>query len=134
MSQQNHHRVLLVEDNVPLGLVTSEVLKQLGHDVDWRVSADEAFDTLSHANQFDAILLDLGLGADDGVSLIGALRQRGFALPPILIFSAQPVDALRFAARATGATAILQKPCTAVQLDAAILLAVSGNQAGTRRS
>lgn len=123
--QRTHHCILLVEDDEPLGFVTSEVLKQLGHDVDWRVSANEAFDSLSRENHFDAVLLDLGLGTDDGVSLIDALRKRGVALPPLLIFSAQPVDALRFAARATGAAAILQKPCTAVQMDAAIVLAVA---------
>lgn len=117
--------ILLVEDDVPLGLVTSEVLKQLGHDVNWAVSANEAFDTLIGEGHFDAVLLDLGLGSDDGVALIDSLRERGCDLPPLLIFSAQPVETLRLAARATGAAAILQKPCTASEMDAAIVRAVA---------
>lgn len=122
---QIHRSILLVEDDVALGLVTSEVLKQLGHAVDWRTSANDAFDTLSGENHFDAVLLDLGLGNNDGVSLVDTLRKRGFELPPLLIFSAQPVDVLRLAAQATGAAGILQKPCTAVELDAAIVRAIS---------
>lgn len=120
--------ILLVEDDVPLGLVTSEVLKHLGHDVDWAISANQALDTLSGEMHFDAMLLDLGLGLgdDDGVSLVDTLRERGCVVPPLLIFSAQPVDVLRVAARTIGAAAILQKPCTATELDAAIAHAISG--------
>jgi CheY-like chemotaxis protein len=108
--------VLLIEDDSALGAVTTEVLTHLGHDVAWSTSANAAFASLSHDHAFDAILLDLGLGAQDGVTLVKALRERGCNLPPLLVFSAQPMDALRRAARATRAVGILQKPCTATQL------------------
>jgi DNA-binding response OmpR family regulator len=112
--------VLLIEDDPALGAVTTEVLTQLGHDVAWSSSADAAFSSLSRDHEFTAILLDLGLGEYDGVMLVKALRERGCDLPPLLVFSAQPIDALRRAAQATGAVGILQKPCTAHELAAAL--------------
>ncbi len=105
--------------------MTSEVLKQLEHGVDWTLSANQAFEALSCENRFGAVLLDLGLGGDDAVSLIDALRERGSSLPPLMIFSAQPVETLRFGARATGAAEILHKSRTSGEMNAAFMRAVS---------
>ncbi|MDR3386079.1 MAG: response regulator [Rudaea sp.] len=117
--------VLLIEDDPALGSVTAEVLTQLGHEVAWSTSANAAFASLSHDHEFDAVLLDLGLGEYDGVTLVNALRHQGHKLPPLLVFSAQPIEALRKAARATGAVGILQKPCTATQLADALQRALA---------
>ncbi len=117
---ESNARVLLIEDDPALGAVTTEVLTQLGHDVAWSTSATAAFTSLTRENAFDAVLLDLGLGETDGVTLVTLLRNQGHALPPLLVFSAQPIDALRRAARATGAVGILQKPCSAMQLATAL--------------
>jgi DNA-binding response OmpR family regulator len=119
-SDRSNSHILLIEDDPALGAVTTEVLKHLGHEVDWMVSANEAFVSLSQEHDFDAVLLDLGLGADDGATLVNALRKYGHALPPLVVFSAQPLDALRRAAGITGALAILQKPCSASDLDEAL--------------
>ncbi|HEX6834704.1 MAG TPA: response regulator [Rudaea sp.] len=110
-------RVLLVEDDPALGMVTVEVLHQLGYRVDWSSSADEAQSALARDESFDVMILDLGLGQSHGVELIDAIRTHGYRIPPIVIFSAQPVDSLRHAAVATAAVAILQKPCSASQLE-----------------
>lgn len=110
-------RVLLIEDDPAQGVATCDVLRYLGLDVDWAVSADDAFASLAHQHDFDAVLLDLCLGVTDGVSLISALRGAGHRLPPLLVLSAQPLEALHRAAMITGAVAILQKPCSAVDLN-----------------
>ncbi len=116
MDNESNARVLLIEDDPALGAVTTEVLTHLGHDVAWSTSAEAAFVSLARDHAFDAVLLDLGLGGSDGVSLVNSLRSKGYELPPLLVFSAQPIDALRRAAKATGAVGILQKPCSATQL------------------
>ncbi len=77
---------------------------------------------------FEAVLLDLRLGADDGAALIWRLRSHGYALPPVIVYSGQPFNALQHAAREVGAFAILQKPCSAAQIAKALYLAL-----GSRR-
>lgn len=119
-SRNFHAHVLLVEDDPSLGTATSEVLKHLGHDVAWEVSANDAYAALSQPHRFDVVVLDLGLGDSDGVTLISALRARDHALPPILVFSAWPTDAMRRAVGAIGAVMGLQKPCSMSELDAAL--------------
>ena len=119
-SRNFHARVLLVEDDPGLGMATSEVLKHLGHDVAWEVSANDAYTALSQPHRFEAVVLDLGLGDSDGVTLVGALRARGHILPPILVLSAWPADAMRQAVSAIGAAMGLQKPCSMGELDAAL--------------
>jgi two-component system response regulator QseB len=113
-------RVLLIEDDPALAAVTCDVLRYLGLNVDWAVSANDAYASLAHEHDFDAVLLDLGLGISDGVSLINELKEAGHRLPPLLVLSAQPLEALRSAARITGAVAILAKPCSVDDLDRAL--------------
>ena len=100
-------RVLLIEDDRALGAATCDVLRHLGLNVDWAVSANDAFASLAHEHDFDAVLLDLGLGVTDGVALINELKEAGHRLPPLLVLSAQPPEALHRAAGITGAVAIL---------------------------
>jgi len=118
-------RVLLIEDDPALGVVTCDVLRCLGLNVDWAISANNAFASLAHQHDFDAVLLDLGLGVTDGVSLINVLRAAGHRLPPLLVLSAQPPEALHRAATITGAVAILPKPCSAGDLNRALTRVLS---------
>jgi DNA-binding response OmpR family regulator len=110
-------RLLLIEDDPALGMVTVEVLNQLGYDVEWSASSDEAQTALSQRGHFNAMILDLGLGQENGVSLVAAMHANGYEVPPIIIFSAQPPDALIRAAAETCAVGILQKPCSVQQLE-----------------
>ena len=130
-AQPNAH-VLLIEDDPALGAVTAEVLKYLGHQVVWAVSANDGFACLAQDHRFDAVLLDLGLGAGDGVTLVKSLREHGCVIPPLLVFSAQPIDALQRAATAIGAAAILQKPCTTSELASALRRTLQSSDAGCR--
>ena len=70
------------------------------------------------------VLLDLQLGQQRGESLIEDLRREGTRLPPLLIFSAQPMNELRHAATMISAAGILQKPCDAAAINHAIETAV----------
>ena len=116
-------RVLLVEDNPALATGTAEALAHLGNQVDWQASARAAYDALARPNAYTAVVLDLGLGDCDGVTLIQALRAHGHRLPPIVVLSAWPSDALRHAVQAIGATAGLQKPCSLTMLENALRVA-----------
>lgn len=125
---QPSRNILLIEDDHDLGQSTSEILR-LGHTVEWVTSADEAFKSLSK-NQFDAAIVDLTLGADSAVTMIKALQRFGKPLPPLIIFSAQPIAMIRDAVQETGAAIALQKPCGAAVIQEAIDFAVE-HKAGT---
>ena len=128
MTEQGRN-ILLIEDDHDLGQSTSEILK-LGHTVEWVTSADAAFKSLSR-NQFDAAIVDLSLGADSAVTMIKALQRFGRPLPPLIIFSAQPIAMIREAVEDTGAAIALQKPCSAAMIQEAIDFAVT-HKAGAR--
>jgi CheY-like chemotaxis protein len=109
--------VLLIEDDPALGMVTVEVLHELGYNVSWSVSSSDAQALFEAGRRFDAMILDLRLGQEHGVDLVDAIHADGYQVPPIIIFSAEPFDALAQAAHATAAVGILQKPCTATALE-----------------
>jgi CheY-like chemotaxis protein len=113
-------RILLIEDDHALGSATVELIGQLGYKVQWSASAGEVFQAFASAEKFDAIIMDIGLGRQDGVALVDALCDKGYKLPPIVLFSAQPTDLLLRAAAAISAITILQKPCTSDQIKRAL--------------
>lgn len=112
--------VLLIDDDPVLGPVTVELLHALGHDATWVDTYERGFDTLRQPHQITIVLLDLQLGPQRGEALIGDLRRSGAPLPPLLIFSAQPMTELRNAATLIDAAGILQKPCDAMAINTAI--------------
>lgn len=68
------HRVLLVDDYVPVAEAIARLLEVAGHTVQARFNGDRI---VEHALAFqpDIILLDLGLQQrDDGVAIAGRLR------------------------------------------------------------
>ena len=126
---QKGRSILLIEDDHDLGQSTSEILK-LGHTVEWVTSADGAFKSLSR-HQFDVAIVDLTLGADSAVTMIKSLQRFGKPLPPLIIFSAQPISTIRDAVQETGAAIALQKPCSAAVIEDAIDFAVT-HRAGAK--
>jgi CheY-like chemotaxis protein len=117
--------ILLIEDDPSVGPATLEVLAAEGHAAVLATSFDEAFEILLAPHRIQVLLLDLQLGLRRGDELIESLRARGATIPPIVIFSARPLDELVHAARMMGAEAFLQKPCSGIRLAEAIELATA---------
>jgi two-component system OmpR family response regulator len=84
-------RVLLLEDDAMIAEALRTGLKDAAYAVDW-VGDAAAADAALACNDYQALLLDLGLPDRDGLQVLQRLRQRGLALP-VLIISAR--DALR---------------------------------------
>jgi DNA-binding response OmpR family regulator len=99
-------------------------LNALGHHATWVDTYERGFDTLRRPHEIAIVLLDLQLGLQRGESLIEDLRREGALLPPLVIFSAQPMNELRNAAAMICAAGILQKPCDAAAITNAIAVAV----------
>jgi EAL domain-containing protein (putative c-di-GMP-specific phosphodiesterase class I)/CheY-like chemotaxis protein len=69
-------RLLVVDDERIQRLIVTRAVESVGFTVDGAADLDEAAEWLSRRN-YDAIVLDLSLGAREGVSLLHALRGGG---------------------------------------------------------
>jgi len=105
--------LLYVEDNVDVGEPTKEVLEELGYQVTWDLTADDA--VTSAANHvFDVVLSDFSLpGSMNGLELGLRLRKEIPALPFLILtgYADQGMQA------ATEGFHVLYKPCPVDQLE-----------------
>lgn len=80
-------RILIVEDDELVALGLKQGLQQLGYTVDLAGSAESAEDCCA-AEDFDMLLVDIGLPGSDGLELIRRLRAAGKSVP-ILVLTAR---------------------------------------------
>ena len=101
-------RLLLVEDDAMIGETVLLVLRAEHYAVDWvrdGVMADGAL----KSEQYDLVLLDLGLPKRDGLDVLRALRSRR-AHVPVLIATARDAVGDRIAGLDAGADDYVVKP------------------------
>ena len=101
-------RLLLVEDDVMIGESLIEALSGENYAVDWvrdGRSAELALDN----GVYDLLLLDLGLPKKQGLQVLSEYRQRGGAVP-VLIITARDATADRVGGLDAGADDYLVKP------------------------
>lgn len=80
-------RVLLVEDDELLGNGVNTVLSQEGYAVDW-IKDGKSADRALRTEDFDIVVLDLGLPRMDGLKVLQKMRERG-QTEPVLILTAR---------------------------------------------
>lgn len=120
-------RILIVEDDPMLGDGMQRGLKLMGHAVDWfRTGADA--DRAIAAMHYDAVLLDLGLPDQDGVTLLSRWRNQG-RQTPVVVLTARDAVQSRISGLDAGADDYLIKPVDLDEL-AARLRAVTRRSAG----
>jgi DNA-binding response OmpR family regulator len=101
-------RLLLVEDDTMLGRGMRQGLADAGFTVDWVTDGHAA--ELALANGvYDLALLDLGLPAKDGMTLLSELRARRDPLP-VLVVTARDSVADRISGLNAGADDYVLKP------------------------
>lgn len=101
-------RLLLVEDDAMIGRAMRQGLASAGFTVDWVQDGRSA--ELALANDvYDLAVLDLGLPAKDGMTLLREMRERRQALP-VLIVSARDSVPDRIAGLNAGADDYVLKP------------------------
>ena len=101
-------RVLLVEDDRMIAQGLQTALRQDGYAVDW-VADGRAAAAALHADQFNLVLLDLGLPARDGLEVLRELRRRGDATPVIIVTARDDIHD-RVAGLDAGADDYIVKP------------------------
>jgi two-component system OmpR family response regulator len=84
-------RILLVEDDRMIGDSVQTSLRQDGHAVDW-VHDSKSAELALHAEQYDLVLLDLGLPDKDGLSIVRDLRRHKATTPVIIITARDSIE------------------------------------------
>jgi len=125
-------RILLVEDNRELVSLLVKGLESDGMSVDPVGNAAEATAALARL-RYAAVVLDLGLPDEDGLSWLRDLRTRGDSTP-VLILTARDGVSDRVTGLRAGADDYLVKPFAMEELGARLraLLRRSGNLLGHR--
>lgn len=80
-------RVLVVEDEVLLARQLAQALSGAGYAVDCAADGEQA-DFFANTEQYDAMVLDLGLPKIDGLTLLRRWRESGI-FAPVLILTAR---------------------------------------------
>jgi len=111
-------RLLLVEDDRPLGQAVQAGLRQNGFTVDW-VRDGEAANRALTTERFDLLLLDLQLPGCNGLEVLRRLRGHGNQLP-VLLLTARDTVQDRVTGLDTGADDYLAKPFDLAELCARI--------------
>jgi two-component system response regulator QseB len=111
-------RLLLVEDDAMIGEAIRTGLKRDGFAVDW-VRDGESAEQVLRTDEFDLLLLDLGLPRKDGLQVLQTLRARHQVLP-VLIITARDAVSDRVQGLDAGADDYLVKPFDLDELGARI--------------
>ena len=101
-------RILIVEDDPMIGAGIRTGLRQDGYTADWARDGNSA-EVAVATNEYDAILLDLGLPGRSGLELLAQWRRKRNTVP-ILIITARDSVEDRIAGLDTGADDYLVKP------------------------
>ncbi|TBU91245.1 response regulator [Phytopseudomonas dryadis] len=112
-------RVLLVEDDRALARGIRVALRGEGYTLDWLEDGAEAAHAL-RCEQFDLVLLDLGLPRLDGMTLLRELRARCASAVPVLVLTARDATDDRIQGLDAGADDYLVKPFDLEELKARI--------------
>lgn len=123
-------RILIAEDDQVLadGLLRS--LRGAGAVVDHVASGTEADTALVTSNQFDLLILDLGLPRMHGLEVLKRLRSRGDGLSVLILTAADSVEE-RVQGLDLGADDYMAKPFSLQELEARVRALTRRGMGGT---
>lgn len=101
-------RILVVEDDVRIGSLLEQGLREEGHDVLRARDGDEAV-SMALSDQYDLILLDYMLPRRSGPQVVQELRARGHRMPVLMLTARDAPEDIHLCL-ASGANDYLTKP------------------------
>lgn len=111
-------RALLVEDDASFALLARHVLEQEGFAVDVATNGSDGL-SLALVNEYDCVLLDLGLPDQHGITIIQTLRREG-RTTPVMVLTGTAEGQTSVRALDAGADDYVTKPVIIDQLRARI--------------
>ncbi|MFG6101021.1 DNA-binding response regulator [Leptolyngbyaceae cyanobacterium CCMR0082] len=100
--------ILIVEDEPQITAFLTKGFRRAGYEIYTAQSGVQAL-SLATSNNFDLILLDLGLPDLDGLSVLSATRSQGVQTP-IIVITARDSDNDRQQSLSLGASDYITKP------------------------
>ena len=125
-------RILVVEDDVDLGDAVQRRLRREGYAADWQRDGQSADEVLRY-QQYELVILDIGLPRRDGFAILRGMRARGQRTPVLMLTARSEVED-RVGALDVGADDYLSKPFDFREFDArcrALLRRSQGIASGT---
>lgn len=130
-------RILLVEDDFMIGESLQKALRKGGYIVNWVTDGETAELTLTDED-YDLIILDLGLPKKSGLNVLEGIRKNGNSIP-VLILTAKDSTSDKVRGLDSGADDYLLKPFELEELEARVRslmrrhIGQSGNDGGKLR-
>jgi DNA-binding response OmpR family regulator len=87
------HRILVVDDDISIRKVNTEMLLGSGYEVDAAEDGDAAWQALN-ADRYDLLVTDHNMPKVSGVELLKRLRAARMDLPAILVSGVMPTEEL----------------------------------------
>jgi DNA-binding NtrC family response regulator len=107
--------ILVVDDELGIRDLLSEILNDEGHSVDLAENATQAR-SARQANSYDLVLLDIWMPDTDGVSLLKEWAMAGTLTMPVIMMSGHATIDTAVEATRIGAFSFLEKPITMQKL------------------
>jgi two-component system OmpR family response regulator len=107
-------RVLVTEDDETMARLVEQALVEEGHEVDVVFDGERAVDTVARSS-YDLVLLDVMLPGLDGFTTCARMRDRGAAMPILMLTARDDVDD-RVRGLDAGADDYLCKPFSLAEL------------------
>lgn len=120
------NRILIVEDEPRIASFLEKGLRANGFITGIAINSDETMD-MALSNNFDLLLLDLGLPGKDGFTILQDLRGQGATLPIIILTGRDEVEH-KVTGLENGADDYVTKPFRFEELLARIKLRLRNNQ------
>jgi two-component system, OmpR family, response regulator QseB len=113
-------QILIAEDEPRIAAFIDKGLRAQGFTITIAVDANEALN-LAQANEFDLMILDLGLPGGDGLEVLESLRGQGIQTPVIILTARDDIND-KLAGLNGGADDYMTKPFRFEELLARIML------------
>ena len=123
--------ILVVDDELGIRDLLSEILNDEGHTVELAQNAAQAR-TARHNGRPDLVLLDIWMPDTDGVTLLKEWRGAGLLTMPVIMMSGHATIDTAVEATRIGAQSFLEKPITLQKLLKAVDQALSRDQPARR--
>jgi DNA-binding NtrC family response regulator len=120
--------ILVVDDELGIRDLLSEILNDEGHSVDVAENATKAR-AARNASDYDLVLLDIWMPDTDGVSLLKEWAASGHLTMPVIMMSGHATIETAVEATRIGALSFLEKPITMQKLLKAVEQGLSKNNA-----
>jgi two-component system, OmpR family, response regulator len=121
-------RILVAEDDAILADGLTATLRQSGYAVDWVKTGVEA-DSALEANDFDLLILDIGLPKKSGLEVLRRLRGRDSRMPVLILTALDGIND-RVRGLDAGADDYMPKPFELAELEARVRALTRRGMAG----